>query len=74
MERNITSKILDNTVISAGLKEIKTINLIERCIKRYKLVTSKHVSTKSQMEEIIPKIKKVKCEIEKKPTTLDLFL
>ncbi|ENN96001.1 hypothetical protein J422_04640 [Methanocaldococcus villosus KIN24-T80] len=43
MERNITTKILDNTVISAGLKEIKTIDLIERCLKRYKLATSKHV-------------------------------
>jgi len=64
VERNITTKVLDNTVISAGLKEIKTINLIERCIKRYKLVTSKHVFEETLKGFSNPIIKNCYSEIE----------
>lgn len=36
----MTTKILDNTVISASLKEIGSINLIAKCLERYEVVTS----------------------------------
>jgi hypothetical protein len=41
--RTNTVKILDNTVISASLREIVSINLLERCSKRYDIVTSQEV-------------------------------
>ena len=36
----MTTKIIDNTVISASLKEINSINLIAKCLERYSLATS----------------------------------
>ena len=36
----MTTKILDNTVISASIKEIKCIDLIKKCLERYNIVTS----------------------------------
>ncbi len=41
--RTNTVKILDNTVISASLREIVSINLLERCSQRYDIVTSQEV-------------------------------
>ena len=38
--RTNTVKILDNTVISADLREIISINLLERCSQQYDIVTS----------------------------------
>lgn len=37
----VTAKILDNTVISSFLKEIKSVDVISRC--PYKIITSKEV-------------------------------
>ncbi len=39
----MTTKILDNTVISASIKEIKSINLIEKCLMGYSVATSMEV-------------------------------
>lgn len=36
----VTTKILDNTVIIASLKEIKCIDLIKKCSERYKMCTT----------------------------------
>ncbi len=36
----MTTKILDNTVISASIKEITCLNFIERCSQIYHIVTS----------------------------------
>ena len=41
--RTNTVKILDNTVISASLRELVSINLLERCSQRYDIVTSQEV-------------------------------
>ncbi|MDD4211611.1 MAG: hypothetical protein PHC46_04430 [Clostridia bacterium] len=51
----ITQKVLDNTVISAGIKEIKAINLIQECAKHYPLSTAKEVyeETKSGFKKEI---------------------
>ena len=54
-------------------KQYDEANYLQNLLKEEPTV-EQYVSTKSQMEDIIPKIKKVKCEIEEKPTTLDLFL
>lgn len=43
-----TVKILDNTVISASLKEISCLNLLERCSIRYQIVTSQEVYEESE--------------------------
>ncbi len=36
----MTTKIFDNTVISSSINEIESINLIEKCLERYSIVTS----------------------------------
>lgn len=44
----MTTKIIDNTVISASLKEITSINLIAKCLERYSLATSIEVHDETQ--------------------------
>ena len=39
----MTTKILDNTVISASIKEITCLDFVERCSKFYSIVTSLEV-------------------------------
>ncbi|MFX0205690.1 MAG: hypothetical protein ACFFDT_06850 [Candidatus Hodarchaeota archaeon] len=39
----ITTKVIDNTFISACIKEINSINLLECCSKKYNLSTSSNV-------------------------------
>ncbi|XRO75084.1 DUF3368 domain-containing protein [Methanocaldococcus sp. 28A] len=73
MEGNITVKILDNTVISASLKEIKTINLIERCLKRYKLVTSEYVFVETLKGFSNPTIENCYSDIEVHEINEEMF-
>jgi hypothetical protein len=40
---SVTTKILDNTVITACLGDIKSVNFLELCANHYKLITSKEV-------------------------------
>ncbi len=47
MEGMVTVKIIDNTVLTASLKEIKSIDLIKTCSKRYYLATSPSVYVES---------------------------
>ena len=47
MEGMVTVKIIDNTVLTASLKEIKSIDLIKTCSKRYYLSTSSSVYAES---------------------------
>ena len=39
----VTTKVLDNTVITASLKEINYIDLIKKCSERYKMCTTSEV-------------------------------
>lgn len=50
----MTTKIFDNTVISASLKEITSIELIKKCLKRYQIATSIEVfeETKNGFENL----------------------
>lgn len=44
----MTVKIIDNTVISASINEIRTINLIQLCSTQYDISTTSHVFTEAK--------------------------
>ncbi len=44
----VTTKILDNTVLSASIKEIKCIDLIKTCSSKYNLATTEEVFDECQ--------------------------
>ncbi len=43
----MTTKVMDNTIISTSLKEIKCVNLIKKCSERYTIATSYEVYLES---------------------------
>lgn len=58
----MTTKIIDNTVISTSLKEIKCVNLIKKCSEVYAISTSSEVceeSYKGFSEAILKELYKI---------------
>lgn len=59
----MTAKIFDSTVIISSIKEIKDINLIDKCLERYSIVMSTEVYNETkegiteQSKECYKKIK-----------------
>ncbi len=57
----MTTKIIDNTVVSASLKEITCINLIAKCLEKYPISTSieVHEETKEMFSQKMDCYKKI---------------
>lgn len=55
----MTTKVLDNTFISAALREITSVDLITKCSQEYNLITSKEVFKETNagfQEELVKKV------------------